>query len=299
MNKFLGKIQKACIMLKILFKEYFSTCVVVRMSLSDHYDGTIMKSNWGDDINFWFLREIIDGNLINYDWSIRTKLFKKPFVSGIGSILTLFNMDNAIVWGSGIISSKDKVIGCPKDVRAVRGPLTRQRLIEQGIECPEVYGDPALLLPHYYTPDAKKKYKIGVIPHYVDQNNPLFDILRKEENVLFIDIRKYNHWLDFVDQICQCNVIASSSLHGLIISEAYGIPNVWIKLEGSELCDDFKFHDFFLSLERDRNPVIINKKVTSVELMKESEEWKKSSIDLTKLIKACPFKLKQNCKITH
>ena len=299
MNRYLGKIQKACIMLKIFFQECFDKCVVVKMSLSLNYDGTLRKSNWGDDINYWFLKEIIEGKLINYDWSIKTKLFKKPFVSGIGSILTLFDMDKAIVWGSGIISSTDRVVGIPKEVRAVRGPLTRQRLLNQGIECPEVYGDPALLLSLFYTPNVEKKYKIGIIPHYVDQNNHLLDSLRTDQNILFIDIRRYSHWLDFIDQICQCEMIASSSLHGLIMSEAYGIPNIWIKLKDSNLSDDFKFHDFFLSLGKDREAFSVNKDVTSLELIKKGREWKKVSIDLTQLINACPFKLKQHIKINH
>ena len=287
-------------MLKIFFQECFDNCVVVKMSLSQNYDGTLIKSNWGDDINYWFLKEIIDGKLINYDWSIITKLLKRPFISGIGSILTLFNMENAIIWESGIISSTDMVKGTPREVKAVRGPLTRQKLLDQGIECPEVYGDPALLLSRYYTPNIEKKiYKLGIILHYVDQNNHLLDCLKKDQNILFIDIRHYTHWLDFIDQVCQCDMVASSSLHGLIISEAYGIPNIWIKLKGSELNDDFKFHDFFLSLGRDREAFMINKNLDCSDLINECKEWKKNSINLTQLINACPFKLKQHYKIIH
>lgn len=297
MNKFIRITRKGAIMLKILLKEYFSKCIVVKMSVTYLYNGKLLKSNWGDDINYWFLKEIIDCHLINYDWSIRTKLFNRPYISAVGSILTLFNMKNAIIWGSGIISSKEKVNGKPKMVCAVRGPLTRQKLLEQGIDCPEVYGDPALLIPRYYMPKTQKQYKLGIIPHYQDQNSSLLNKLQNEEGVLIINIAHYEHWLDFIDQIHECKVVASTSLHGLIISEAYGIPNVWIKLKGQESRDDFKYHDFFLSINSDREPLLINQETTSEYIINEAKKWQKGSLDLQPLINSCPFTLKKKYKI--
>lgn len=287
-------------MLKILFQEYFSNCTVIKMSVTYQYNGKLLKSNWGDDINYWFLKEITDNQIINYDWSIKTKLFNRPYISAIGSILTLFNMENAIVWGSGIISSKEKVIGTPNIICAVRGPLTRQKLLEQGIDCPEIYGDPALLIPKYYIPPKKdKSYKLGIIPHYTDNNSILLNKFRFEDDILIIDIARYEHWLDFIDQINQCNIIASSSLHGLILSEAYNIPNIWIKLRGSDLIDDFKFYDFFMSIKSDRKPLFINDETTSKDLINEAHNWKRGSINLQPLIDSCPFKIKKDYKITR
>ena len=42
------------------------------------------------------------------------------------------------------------------DIRAVRGPLTRNVLMELGYKLPEVYGDPAILLPLFFTPPFQK-----------------------------------------------------------------------------------------------------------------------------------------------
>lgn len=294
-----GKIHKVLILFKIFLQEIFCKCQVIKMSVTFNYNGEIIKANWGDDINYWFFRELTKTPLINYDWSLYTQKLNRPYIMGIGSILTLFPIKNSIIWGSGIISEKAPIKGRPQEVRAVRGPLTRQRLLDQGINCPEVYGDPALLLPFFYKPFIKKKYSLGIIPHYTDQHNPLWKNLYKEIDVLVIDIRCYEHWLDFIDQICQCETIASSSLHGLIVSEAYGIPNLWIKLKGSKLTDDFKYHDFFLSIGRDREAFEIDHPITKNELWTAVQKWKKGNINLAPLLASCPFKLKKNIEITR
>lgn len=296
MNYLFDRINKALIMLKIFLQECFQKCSVVKMSAYFDSDGNLNKENWGDDINYWFYREIVDAKIISYDLSILSRFFNKPYVLGIGSLLTLFSIENAIIWGSGIMSKEKKIIGKPRDVRAVRGPLSRKRLIEAGIDCPEVYGDPALLLPLYYNPTVEKKYKIGIIPHYNDMNNPLLESIMDFGGFHVIKIREYEHWLDFIDQINECEIIASSSLHGLIVSEAYGIPNVWIKFNDSP-SDDIKFHDFFLSMNADREPLVLKEPVDIKKVGDASIRYKKGSIDLGKLLEVCPFRLREEAII--
>lgn len=298
-RKVLGKIIKTFILFRNIFYELFCKCNVVKMSVTFQYNGDLLKSNWGDDINFWFFREIMQDKLLSYDWALLTKWLRKPYISGIGSILTLFDMKNSIVWGSGIISTSANLISRPKKILAVRGPLTRKRLLEQGIECPEVYGDPALLLPRYYTPNVVKRYRLGVIPHYSDYDNKIFKHLNNDTDVLMIDIAHYNHWLDLIDQICSCEVIVSSSLHGLIISEAYSIPNVWMKVGGSVLVDDFKFHDFFLSLGCDRDAYLIETSFSKIEVLEHATNWKKHELNLNPMLEMCPFRIKHNVQITR
>ena len=79
----------------------------------------------------------------------------------------LFTKPNSIIWGTGCID-KGMIGEKPSKVYAVRGPLTREELLKKGIECPEVYGDPALLYPMIYNPKVEKKYKWGIIPHYIE-----------------------------------------------------------------------------------------------------------------------------------
>lgn len=74
----------------------------------------------------------------------------------IGSSLTLLCNSESIVWGAGVIDNAEELLAHPKKVLAVRGPLSRQYLLERGIECPAVYGDPALLVPKVYNPSIEK-----------------------------------------------------------------------------------------------------------------------------------------------
>lgn len=299
MSRIVDKIRKAYRMLIVLLQEMTMKCTVVKMSAYFDNSGHLRIANWGDDINYWFFQEISDTKIISYDWSLRSRLFKRPYVMGIGSVLTMFDINNSIVWGSGILRPDLPFRGRPKEVRAVRGPLTRQKLIDSGIDCPEVYGDPALLLPLYYQPNVKKKYKLGIIEHIVHVNNPLLDNIRHNLDVLVIKVGQYKHWLDFVDEINMCETIISSSLHGLIISEAYKIPNVWMIFNEDESEKFFKYHDFFLSLGRDRYPIRINKLITRGLIETELNKWTPSEIDLNVLLNSCPFQLKLNHMIVR
>lgn len=121
---------------------------------------------------------------------------------------------------------------------SVRGPMTRNQI--EGVEVPDVYGDPALLLPLMYKPEITKKKKLGIIPHYVDKH-----LFNKDE---IIDIEQ--DWKSFVDQILECDEIISSSLHGIVIAEAYGIPAKWAVYSRSIEGIGFKYQDYFLGTGR-------------------------------------------------
>ena len=116
------------------------------------------NENYGDLLSK-YLVEKISGRKVK--WVNPRKLpwyrLKKRHYLAIGSILHHASKQS-IIWGSGIIDRKHNVPNA--DFRAVRGPQTRKYLKDLGITCPEVYGDPALLLPRYFKPEIKKKYKI-------------------------------------------------------------------------------------------------------------------------------------------
>jgi pyruvyltransferase len=259
----------------------------------------IRHENWGDDINYHFLREISQRPILIYTrTSLAMRLKLKNYLV-IGSTIDMCCTKNTEIWGAGIIDEVKSLRIKPRRVYAVRGPLTRKKLLEQGIECPEVYGDPALLIPRYYKPKVSKKYLYGFVPHRSNLeriDDFTVDGVRLSErmDVLVIDLSKYDKWTDIVDQICSCENILSASLHGLIMAEAYGIPNLWIEFGKPLIGGHFKFHDFFLSIGRDRETscVIQGNDLPIVNIQKEFESWQPGRINLQPLIDSAPFPIK-------
>ena len=139
------------------------------------------------------------------------RFYKGPIYSCIGSVMGWYETPRTIVWGSGMIKEDVILRVVPKKICAVRGEESRSRLIAQGVDCPKQIGDPALLISQYYTPKPySKRYKIGVIPHYVDLDNPILGefINRHIEDVLLIDMVNYDVRTDvpnkIVPNVCIC-----------------------------------------------------------------------------------------------
>ncbi len=269
-------IKKTIRKLKYIVKDLFIDKDAIRMSWDQ---GT----NFGDAFNPYLIKALTNRNVV---W-VNRKYYHKPYLMSIGSILQK-STSNALVWGTGFISADSKLNEDPKKIYAVRGPRTRNRLIELGYSCPEIYGDPALLIPKIYDPKIKKNYKLGIIPHYVDKDNPnlknFFD-----KDILIIDIKQKNHF-EFINQLLSCEKIVSSSLHGIIVSDAYKIPSIWVEFSNKVKGDGFKFLDYFESVHRkDKRPYLINSS-TKIENLYELFYQYKISIDLDKLIDSFPYK---------
>lgn len=197
--------------------------------------------NFGDWITPWLYKKVT-GHVPHYCPVNETTVRDCTFATG--SILRhLRHPGHVTVWGSGIIDSDD-VFAPPRRTMAVRGPLTRKRFLELGYPCPEIFGDPAILLPLFFRPRVPEHRKpFGLVPHFVDYDrirgcgipdNCIVDVCGTVEQVIS-DIVKF-----------EC--VFSSSLHGLIVAHAYGIPAVWIKSETKIMGDGVKFLDYYSSM---------------------------------------------------
>jgi pyruvyltransferase len=157
----------------------------------------------------------------------------------IGSIMSALRAGDT-VWGSGCI--RDKIIQAPPGAQflAVRGPKTRNRM--KGAAIPEIFGDPGLLLPLIYRPNDTKRYKLGVLPHYIDKG-----AIGATEGHL-IDIQA--PWQTVINEIVSCDRVVSSTLHGIVFCEAYGVPVTWSKYSDNIIGGAFKFQDYFMGTGR-------------------------------------------------
>ena len=165
----------------------------------------------------------------------------------VGSVLTA-GIQDCTVWGSGVLNAclTYRLKGRKLDIRAVRGPFTRSVLMDYGFDVPEVYGDPAILLPEIYTPkNIRKVAKYGLIMHKDDQKN-----VSEFEDVAIIDIKTSNY-KSFVDQLHSVDIVVSSSLHGIIIAESYGINAILLRPK----IDILKYYDWYYSTKRLHFPI--------------------------------------------
>ncbi|MFO1400594.1 MAG: polysaccharide pyruvyl transferase family protein [Steroidobacteraceae bacterium] len=236
--------------------------------------------NWGDALNP-ALVELLAGRPAQ----LLQGYFYDRFLV-VGSILGTAD-SHAQVWGSGFIREGEQVLDAPRAIHAVRGPLTRGQLLKAGIPCPEIYGDPALLLPHFFNPEVPITHDVGLIPHVVDKQNSWIEEHRNTPGVRVIDVEG-DIW-DFVRAVKSCRAVLSSSLHGLICADAYGIPNAWIQLSNGLIGGEFKFRDYRLSIG-DGEPSALTAAYgpSPLELSLKTQR-RTLRIDLELLLKSCPF----------
>ncbi|SEP50595.1 Polysaccharide pyruvyl transferase [Methylobacterium sp. ap11] len=165
---------------------------------------------------------------------------------GIGSTMSS-SVKNSIVWGTGVMHPDYGLGGViSKNIYLLRGKLTHQFLSKSGVRINDIpLGDPGILLPSLMKyKKLKKKYSLGIVPHYVDINNPFFEKLIGLEDVKLLDVRTNDVNL-FIENMSQCSNVVSSSLHGLIFAEALNIPNLWVSVSNNIKGEYFKYYDWF------------------------------------------------------
>lgn len=162
----------------------------------------------------------------------------------VGSILH-FAQQGDVIWGTGVNGkiTETSYNFTELDVRAVRGPLTREFLLKRSIACPEVYGDPGLVLvrflPEVTDLSEKPGNGIAIIPNFND-----FDDFRNRDGVINPRLPLF----DVVESIAKSEFVIASSLHGIVIAESLGIP---AQLLASRHEPRFKYEDYYLGTERD------------------------------------------------
>ena len=168
------------------------------------------------------------------------------------------------VWGTGSIEARVSR-RCKHHVHALRGPRTAslQRsstsldpAAHPALQ-PPVYGDPGLLAELLLPSSHRRRPTIalGLIPHYKDAALPAVQqILDHFPAAKVIDV--FNTPQRVVEQIASCHHVLSSSLHGLIVADAVGVPSRWLKLSDGVRGGGWKFRDYYESFDDPLPPSI-------------------------------------------
>jgi len=175
----------------------------------------------------------------------------------VGSNMNKLTSRSDIVWGTGALGLKDfRKEKAPSKVVGVRGPLTASAMHQ---ESPESYasvpvlGDPALLLPlvwsHLHRAEAPK-HAVCAVFHWTDLKS---DVARAAAPGFIVEtcvVGQRPH--EVMEQLLDCELVVSTSLHGIIFSEAFGIPARWVRDKSlpSAHNDVFKFNDYLLATGR-------------------------------------------------
>ena len=173
------------------------------------------RYNLGDYLGF----VVAEFMLAKRGLSLDTWVPKKRHMNSVGA--TIFSSyQTTTIWGSGVHHAEGIFLKSLHyfpfrrlDIRSVRGPLSREVLLSMGHKCPEVYGDPAVLMPLIYQP-------------HVDKTNEVLVIVQIRSEVKF----------------------RAAHLHGIILAESYGVPAVMFRSYPKNV--DFKYYDYYTSTGR-------------------------------------------------
>lgn len=209
------------------------------------YRGNVTEhENLGDYLS----KVVVEWMLEKRGLSMDSNVEKTKCLYAVGSILG-FGFQDATVWGSGLLRKENayRLVRQKLDIRAVRGPVTRNILLSMGVNCPNCYGDPAILMPLIYNNNkVVKKYKVSVILHHTSTMRQNLEKLNSD-GVHYIEILTTD-FKSFIDEILSSETIISSALHGIILAESYGIPVVYLK--DSMPGQDLKFNDWYAATRR-------------------------------------------------
>lgn len=197
------------------------------------------RVNFGDHLAEIVTRQLLALNGLSLDQEVQ----KSARILAIGSILQ-YSTDGDHIWGTGWNGKVPEVMFKSKrlNVHAVRGPLTREFLRKRGFDVPEVYGDPALLMPHLFANRFVPTHKHDYV--FVPNLHDLSVLPTNTPNV----VSPLHGWNRVIEKILEAKLVLASSLHGLIIAEAYGIPARYVRLSQTE--DLFKYKDYYFGSGR-------------------------------------------------
>lgn len=192
--------------------------------------------NFGDELSYYINRKIIESSIpikhSNFNcWDDR--------ICSIGTILNEFHNGRVYVWGSGfdIHNIHPRFMNTRLHIYATRGTYSAQYLQSLGKSYPIALGDPGILLNRYMVKNIEPQYELGIIPHcsncIIEQNKIVgyaTSCYREyDDSVKLISPKTIDNVENVLDVIVNCKRILSESIHGCIVADSLGIPNLFLQ----------------------------------------------------------------------
>jgi hypothetical protein len=188
--------------------------------------------NFGDDLTPWLLPM--------YGVLPIHRVVSRAQLAGVGSILEFLPADwDGVVWGSGLMHAEPHPLPRAR-VLAVRGHLTRDLI---GAPDDVALGDPGILVARH-RPRPKQRWDIALVPHGHHRGHAPFLALAETAGHRVRVVNVHQSAARVVREISASGVVITTSLHGLVTADAYGIPAVWTTLDPPLGGAAFKFHDY-------------------------------------------------------
>lgn len=213
------------------------------------YGGEV--GNFGDYLNRPLFRFLgFDDKFFIIPKSLKKARVKpKKLLLAIGSLLCDFVLKpltgiEILVCGSGTGYFPFNPQHFSLNFKAVRGPKTARMI---GVSLP--LGDPALLFP-YWVPKPLSSGENLLVLHVLDKFRSFRDTISVSTLLQKADIQ----WKTLLEKIAAANFVWTTSLHGAIVAQAYGVPwalaKPWGNFRRKKFCS-FKWLDWleFLGLE--------------------------------------------------
>ena len=157
---------------------------------------------------------------------------RKAEIFAVGSVLQfakrVWGNDNRpqhrpAIWGTGMMNALKADFVEHVDIHMLRGPITASLL---GVKT-ECFGDPGVLTAEALGALPERHDKIGLVLHHSQLGDArIVALLNTEPRVHYIDVQGTPE--DVCREIGACAHVISSSLHGLIVADSYGVPNTWL-----------------------------------------------------------------------
>lgn len=239
-------------------------------------------NNVGDRLAPIITKALYDVDVLEVFDTIPPGHEETPILAGLGSFLGYHGDWPLRVWGTGYEPGNLSRVArtytgsrAQWKVSAVRGHVTRTIL---GLSEDVVIGDPCILLPSFYSPDAKHTKRERYFLHCDNDEHP--DI----NDSLEVCSTRMDPF-EAIDLIASSTFVFTEALHIAILAYAYDIPWAWCL--NKHFRGMVKWYDWFSSIG-------VNGKCCSYDELEEGRRWFSDNhrsivkLDMQALIDAFP-----------